>query len=103
MIAVAIIGQALLAATLEVSVQPTPVPPGAEATVQVRAEPGRAIRVLASTGELGPVSETEPGIFRARYRRLGDGIPRVAIVWARPVEGDSGWAPLPLTAAGEGT
>ncbi len=103
MIAVAIIGQALLAATLEVSVQPTPVPPGAEATVQVRAEPGRAIRVFASTGELGPVSETEPGIFSARYRPLDDGIPRVAIVWARTVEGDSGWAPLPIAVEVEAT
>jgi hypothetical protein len=102
-IAVALIQQALLAAMLDVSVQPTPLPPGAEATVQVRAEPGRAVRVFASSGDVGPLSEIAPGVFTARYRPLDDGIPRVAILWARTAEGDSGWAPLPVAVEVEAT
>ncbi len=103
MIGSAIIGQALLAAAFQVSLEPSPLPSGAQATVRVRAEPGSALRVFASSGEVGPLSEIEPGVFTGGYRPPDDGIPRVAIVWARTAEGDSGWASLPITVEVEAT
>ena len=93
----------LLAAALQVSLEPSPLPPRTEATVRVRAEAGRAVRVFASCGEVGPVSEIEPGLFTASYRPSDDGIPRVAFIWARTAEGDAGWAPLPVTVEVEAT
>ena len=92
-----LIGQVLFAAILQMSVQPSPLPPGATATIRVRADPGRALQLFASCGEVGPVSEIEPGVFTAAYRPPDDGIPRVAFLRAKTAEGESRWASLPIT------
>ena len=102
----AMLAQTLVAPTprrLQLSAEPSPVPPGAQATVRVRAAPGATLRLFANAGEFGPALEVEPGVFRAAYHPPDDGIPRVAILWAQSGQGEAGWLALPIWAAADAT